>query len=124
MPRYVIERDLPGAGDFSLEEFQELSRRSCGVIKRIRQPLIQWVHSYVTQDKMFCIYIAPNEELIREHARLGGFPVSHILEVKAIVDPVTSETSLEPSSKRRQKNHKSFYRSKCEDREGNMDRAA
>lgn len=90
MPKYVIERDLPGAGDLSPEQLQAVSQKSCGVLKNLG-PQIQWVHSYVTQDKIYCIYIAPNEKLIREHASQGGFPANRISEVKTIIDPTTSE---------------------------------
>lgn len=90
MPKYVIERDLPGAGKLSQQELQAVSQKSCGVLKNLG-PQIQWVHSYVTQDKIYCIYIAPNEALIREHASQGGFPANRISEVKTMIDPTTSE---------------------------------
>ena len=90
MPRYVIERDIPGAGNLSLEQLQAISQKSCGVLRNLG-PSIQWVHSYVTQDKIYCIYIAPNEDLIREHAAQGGFPANRISEVMSIIDPVTGE---------------------------------
>jgi hypothetical protein len=90
MPKYVIERDLPGAGKLSQQELQAVSQKSCGVLKNLG-PQIQWVHSYVTQDKIYCIYIAPNEKLIREHASQGGFPANRISEVKTMIDPTTSE---------------------------------
>jgi hypothetical protein len=90
MPRYVIERVIPGAGDLSPAELQGISRKSCAVLD-VLGPLVQWSHSYVTGDKIYCVYIAPSEELIREHARQGGFPVDRISEVKSIIDPVTAE---------------------------------
>jgi len=90
MPKYVIERDLPGAGDLTPQQLQAISQKSCGVLKNLG-PQIQWVHSYVTQDRIYCIYIAPNEKLIREHASQGGFPANRISEVKSMIDPTTSE---------------------------------
>lgn len=90
MPRYVIERDIPGAGDLSPEELHAISQKSCSVLDNLG-PQVQWDHSYVTGDKVYCVYIAPNEDLIREHARQGGFPANRISEVKSIIDPVTAE---------------------------------
>jgi len=90
MPRYVIERDLPGAGKLSRQELQAVSQKSCGVLGKLGTQ-IQWVHSYVTDDKIYCIYLAPDEKLIREHARLGGFPANRISAVKAVIDPTTAE---------------------------------
>lgn len=90
MPKYVIERDLPGAGKLSPQELQAISQKSCGVLRNLG-PQIQWVHSYVTPDKIYCVYIAPNEKLIREHASQGGFPANRISEVKTMIDPTTSE---------------------------------
>ncbi|HYA26074.1 MAG TPA: DUF4242 domain-containing protein [Terriglobales bacterium] len=90
MPKYVIERDLPGAGQLTRQQLQAISQKSCGVLRNLG-PEIQWVHSYVTQDKIYCIYNAPNEKLIREHASQGGFPANRISEVKSIIDPTTSE---------------------------------
>lgn len=90
MPKYVIERELPGAGKLSPQELQAVSQKSCGVLRNLG-PAIQWVHSYVTADKIYCIYNAPNEKLIREHASQGGFPANRISEVKAIIDPTTAE---------------------------------
>jgi hypothetical protein len=90
MPKYIIEREIPNAGALSLEELKDISQRSCGVLQRLG-PSIQWVQSYVTEDKITCIYVAPNAELIREHARLGGFPVDRVLEVVTIIDPTTAE---------------------------------
>jgi len=90
MPKYIIEREIPQAGDLSPEELQAISRKSCGVLKELG-PQIQWVQSYVTGDKIFCVYIAPSEEAIREHARQGGFPANAILEIKTVIDPTTAE---------------------------------
>ena len=90
MPKYVIEREIPGAGSLSAEQLQAISQTSCGVLRRLG-PEIQWVHSYVTGDKIYCIYIAPNEQLVREHAIQGGFPANSIAEVKSIIDPASAE---------------------------------
>ena len=93
MPKYVIERDLPGAGRLTTDQLTAISQKSCGVLRNLG-PEIQWVHSYVTDDKIYCIYIAPNEELVRKHAQQGGFPANRISEVKTIIDPTTSEASV------------------------------
>jgi hypothetical protein len=90
MPKYVIERDLPGAGKLSPEELTGVSQKSCSVLRNLG-PEIQWVHSYVTADKIYCIYNAPNEQIIRDHAQQGGFPANRIAEVKNIIDPTTAE---------------------------------
>lgn len=90
MPKYVIEREIPGAGKLSAEELKKISQTSNGVLQGMG-PQIQWVHSYVTGDKIYCVYNAPNEEMVREHARQGGFPANSVSEVKAIIDPVTAE---------------------------------
>ncbi|MGE0444684.1 MAG: DUF4242 domain-containing protein [Vicinamibacterales bacterium] len=90
MPKYVIERELPGAGSLSAEQLTAISQKSCGVLSDLG-PSIQWIHSYVTGDKIYCVYIAPNEQLVREHATRGGFPANRISEVRAIIDPTTSE---------------------------------
>jgi Protein of unknown function (DUF4242) len=90
MPKYVIEREIPGAGRLSSEELQAVSQKSCNVLSELG-PQIQWVHSYVTDDKIYCVYIAPSEELVREHARRGGFPANRVSEVKSTIDPTTSE---------------------------------
>ena len=90
MPKYVIEREIPGAGNMSPEQLHAASQTSCGVLQKMG-PQIQWQQSYVTGDKLYCIYIAPNEEMIREHARQGGFPANRISEIKAIIDPTTAE---------------------------------
>ncbi|HVU86110.1 MAG TPA: DUF4242 domain-containing protein [Pirellulales bacterium] len=90
MPKYVIEREIPGAGSKSKEELHEAAAVSCGVLKKLG-PSIQWVESYVTDDKIYCVYIAPNKALIEQHAREGGFPANRISEVRSIIDPTTSE---------------------------------
>ena len=90
MPKYVIERELSGAGKLSADELRAVSQKSCGVLNRLG-PGIQWIESYVTADKIYCIYRAPNEEMIREHARQGGFPANRISEVVSVIDPGTSE---------------------------------
>jgi cell division inhibitor SulA len=89
MHKYVIERELPGAGSLSAETLQSISQKSCGVLKELG-PQIQWVESYVTDDKIYCVYLAPNEELIREHAKRGGFPANRISQVRTIIDPTTA----------------------------------
>ena len=90
MPKYVIEREIPGAGKLTPLELQAISQKSCGVLNTLG-PQIQWVQSYVTGDKVYCVYIAPNEEMVREHARQGGFPANRISEVKSVIDPTTAE---------------------------------
>ncbi|HZR31380.1 MAG TPA: DUF4242 domain-containing protein [Terriglobales bacterium] len=90
MPKYVIEREIPGAGKLKPQELQAVSQKSCEVLRNLG-PQIQWVHSYVTDNKIYCIYIAPNAELIREHARKGGFPANQVSEVKTVIDPTTGE---------------------------------
>jgi len=90
MPKYVIEREIPDAGKLSAEELQGISQKSCSVLNQLG-PSIQWVQSFVTDDKIYCVYIAPNEELIREHAAQGGFPANRISEVKQVIDPTTAE---------------------------------
>ncbi len=90
MPKYVIERNMPGAGALSAHELQAASQTSCGVLRELG-PQIQWVESYVTDDKVYCVYVAPNKQMIEEHARRGGFPADRISEVKSIIDPTTAE---------------------------------
>ena len=90
MPKYVIERELPNAGKLSKDELQAISQKSCGVLRNLG-PQIQWLQSYVTDDKLYCVYIAPNEKMVREHAEQGGFPANRISEVKSIIDPTTAE---------------------------------
>ena len=94
MPKYVIEREIPGAGSLSPQELQSVSQTSCNVLRKMG-PDIQWVQSYVTGDKVYCIYIAPNEEMIKEHAREGGFPANSISEIKTTIDPTTSEAKAQ-----------------------------
>jgi hypothetical protein len=90
MPKYLIEREIPGAGDLSAQDLQGISQKSCGVLKNMG-PQIQWVESYVTGDKVYCVYIAPDEAMIREHAEQGGFPANRISEIKSVIDPTTAE---------------------------------
>lgn len=90
MPRYIIERHMPGIGKLSHEELQAISRKSCDVVAAVGAR-IQWVESFVTADKIYCVYIAANEQLIRDHSRAGGFPIAQISEVMAVIDPTTSE---------------------------------
>ena len=90
MPKYVIEREIPGAGKLSADQLTAISETSCGVLRKLG-PEIQWVHSYVTGDKIYCVYIAPNEAMVREHAAQGGFPANSVAEVKTIIDPTTAE---------------------------------
>jgi hypothetical protein len=90
MPKYVIERDLPGAGKLSRSDLQAVSRKSCDVLEGLG-PKIQWLHSYVTDDKIYCIYQAENEALIREHAKQGGFPANRISQVRTMIEPATAE---------------------------------
>jgi len=90
MPKFLIERNIPGAGALTPEQLQGISQKSCSVLRSLR-PQIQWIQSYVTDDKVTCVYIAPDAELIREHARQGGFPADAVLEIKTIIDPTTSE---------------------------------
>ncbi|HEV2884271.1 MAG TPA: DUF4242 domain-containing protein [Pyrinomonadaceae bacterium] len=90
MPKFLIEREIPGAGNLSTQELQGISQTSCNVLRNLG-PDIQWVQSYVTGDKVYCVYIAPNEELIREHAKQGGFPANRISEIKTTIDPTTAE---------------------------------
>ncbi len=90
MPKYVIEREIPDAGKLSTQELQAISQKSCDVLNKMGSQ-IQWVQSYVTDDKVYCVYIAPNEEMVREHARQGEFPANRVSEVKTIIDPTTAE---------------------------------
>ena len=90
MPKYVIEREIPGAGNLTSEQLNAISRTSCGVLDQLGTE-IQWVNSFVTDNKIYCVYIAPNEDLIREHARQGGFPANSISRVFATIDPTTAE---------------------------------
>jgi hypothetical protein len=90
MPKFVIERELPNAGQLSEQELQAMSQTSCGVLNKMGTQ-IQWLHSYVTSDKIYCIYIAPNEQMIRDHAQQGGFPADRISKIRTVIDPVTAE---------------------------------
>lgn len=90
MPKFVIERDIPGAGNLSAQELQGISRKSCAVLTAMG-PSVQWVQSYVTGDRIYCVYIAPDENAVREHARQGGFPANTIARVHTVIDPTTAE---------------------------------
>ncbi|WP_119718436.1 DUF4242 domain-containing protein [Cognatilysobacter tabacisoli] len=90
MPKYVIERDIPGAGTLGAEQLQGISAKSCGVLQELG-PSIQWVQSYVTDDKIYCVYIAPDEAMVREHAARGGFPANRVSQVREVIDPTTAE---------------------------------
>ena len=92
MPKFLIEREIPNAATLSAAELTAISQRSCAVLRQLG-PGIQWVQSFVTEDKITCVYIAPNAELVREHARLGGFPADRVLEVAATIDPTTAESN-------------------------------
>ena len=92
MPKYLIERDIPNVAALSRQELRSIAQRSCAVLVQLG-PTIQWVQSYVTEDKITCVYIAPNADLVREHARLGGFPADRILEIATIIDPTTAESN-------------------------------
>jgi len=90
MPKYVIERDIPGAGKLSTEQLKAISQTSCGVLSKMGTQ-IQWVHSYVAEDKIYCVYIAPNKEMVLDHAQQGGFPANSVSEVSNIIDPSTAD---------------------------------
>jgi hypothetical protein len=90
MPKYIIEREIPNAGELTSEQLKSISQTSCGVLKNMG-PQIQWVQSYVTANKIYCVYIAPNEEMIREHAKQGGFPANTVSKVSTIIDPTTAD---------------------------------
>ena len=90
MPKFLIEREIPGAGDLSPQDLQAISQKSCGVLQKLG-PQIQWVESYVTGDKIYCVYIAPDAEMIREHAAQDGFPAGRVSEIKRMIDPTTAE---------------------------------
>ncbi len=90
MPKFVIERDIPGAGNLSAKDLQGISQKSCGVLREIG-PQVHWVHSYVTADKIYCVYIAADEAAVRKHAQMGGFPANSISEVLSVIDPTTAE---------------------------------
>ncbi len=91
MPKYIIEREIPGAGSLTAQDLQGISQKSCGVLNDMG-PKIQWVESYVTDDKIYCVYIAPDEATVRAHAEQGGFPANHISRIKTIIDPTTAES--------------------------------
>lgn len=91
MPKYIIEREIPNAGDLTADQLQGISQKSCSVLHSMG-PQIQWLQSYVTGDKVYCVYIAPDEASIREHAEKGGFPANRISEVKTVIDPTTAES--------------------------------
>ena len=90
MPKFLIERELPGAGKLTPAELQAISQKSCGVLRKMG-PQIQWLESYVTDDKIYCVYIAPNEQAVREHANQGGFPANRISEIRRMIDPTTAD---------------------------------
>jgi Protein of unknown function (DUF4242) len=90
MPKYLIERELPGAGKLTADQLRGVSQKSCSVLNRMG-PEIQWIHSYVTADKIYCVYRAPNESMIREHAKEGGFPANKISEISSVIEPSTAE---------------------------------
>lgn len=92
MPKFVIEREIPGAGSMSAEQLQGVAQKSCSVLRDLG-PQIQWLQSYVTENKIYCIYIAPNEEMVREHARRGDFPANSVARVMRIIDPTTAESA-------------------------------
>ena len=90
MPKYLIEREIPGAGKLTAQELKAISQKSCSILENMGHK-IQWLQSYVTDDKVYCVYIAPNEEAVREHARQGGFPANRVSEIKTTIDPTTAE---------------------------------
>jgi cell division inhibitor SulA len=90
MPKFLIEREIPGAGKLSPKELQGISQKSCSVLQKMG-PQIQWLESYVTGDKIYCVYIAPNADMIREHAKQGGFPANKVSEIKSVISPTTAE---------------------------------
>ena len=90
MPKFVIEREISGAGRLTPDQLQAISQKSCGVLRSMG-PQIQWVQSFVTDDKIYCVYIAPNEEAVRQHAKQGGFPANRVSQVRTVIDPTTSE---------------------------------
>jgi hypothetical protein len=90
MPKFLIEREITGAGKLSADELHAISQKSCGVLNHLG-PQIQWVQSYITDDKIYCVYIAPDEEMVREHARQGGFPANRISRIESVIDPTTAE---------------------------------
>ena len=98
MPKFVIEREIPNAGKLSDADIQAISQKSCGVLRNLG-PQIQWVHSYVTDDRIYCIYIAPDEATVREHAKQGGFPANRVMQVRRVIDPTSAEASSKAVAK-------------------------
>jgi cell division inhibitor SulA len=92
MPKFVIEREVPGVGSLPAEQIQAISQKSCSVLNNLG-PQIQWLQSYVTDNKIYCVYIAPNEQMVREHARQGGFPANSVAQVRRVIDPTTAESA-------------------------------
>jgi hypothetical protein len=92
MPKFVIEREVPGVGSLSADQIQAIAQKSCSVLDKLG-PQIQWLQSYVTDNKIYCIYIAPNEQMVREHASQGGFPANSVMQVRRVIDPTTSESA-------------------------------
>jgi hypothetical protein len=92
VPKFVIEREIPGAGSMSAEQLEAVSQKSCSVLRNLG-PQIQWLQSFVTDNKIYCVYIAPNEEMVREHARQGGFPANSVAQVRRVIDPTTAESA-------------------------------
>jgi len=90
MPKFVIEREIPGAGKLSQAELQGISQKSCGVLRELG-PQVQWIQSYVTDDKVYCVYIAPDEQAVRKHAEMGGFPANSVAEIRSVIDQTTAE---------------------------------
>ena len=90
MPKFVIERDIPNAGKLSSEQLQAISQKSCGILRKMG-PEVQWVESYVTDDRIYCVYVAPDEDAVREHARQGGFPANRISQIRTVIDPTTAD---------------------------------
>ena len=90
MPKYIIEREIPGAGQLTAQQLNAISQKSCSVLK-VLGPQIQWLESYVTDDKIYCVYIAPNEAMVREHAKQGGFPANKVSQIRRMIDPTTAE---------------------------------
>lgn len=98
MPKFVIEREIPNAGKLSDADIQGISQKSCGVLRNLG-PQIQWVHSYVTDDRIYCIYIAPDEATVREHAKQGGFPANRVMQVRRVIDPTSAESGSKAVAK-------------------------
>ncbi|SRR6266404_1379246 len=98
MPKYLIEREIPNAGKLTDADIQAISQKSCSVLRNLG-PEVQWVHSYVTDDRIFCVYIAPNEQAVREHAKQGGFPANRVMEVRRIIDPTSAEAGSQAAAK-------------------------